>query len=139
MDFLVFEVLSIVVESEIKQDEKGATLCCWVHVCKQRKKCLFGSFFFLYPPFAITFIKHHEFWTLFEAHNCPLRPRRTSNNLSNENKKKQVKRDRPIRPKLEDRINKNHKTKYFWPYNRINRKPDDQIYLFSISRCNRQI
>ena len=30
-----------------------------------------------------------------------------------------------------DRINKNHMTKFFSPYDRINRKPDDQIYLFN--------
>ena len=37
--------------------------------------------------------------------------------------------DRPIRSKPEDRINKNHMTKYFWPYDQINRNTDDQIYL----------
>ena len=36
--------------------------------------------------------------------------------------------DGPIRPKPENQINKNLMTKYFGPYNRINRKPDDQIY-----------
>ena len=28
--------------------------------------------------------------------------------------------DRPIRPKPDDRINKNHMTKHFWPYDQIN-------------------
>ena len=30
--------------------------------------------------------------------------------------------------KPDDRVNKNHKTEYFLPYNQINRKADDQIY-----------
>ena len=38
-----------------------------------------------------------------------------------------LKRDRYIRPKPDDRINKNHMTKYKEPENQINRKPDDQI------------
>ena len=37
--------------------------------------------------------------------------------------------DRYNRPKLGDRINKNPMTKYFWPYDPINWKPDDWIYL----------
>ena len=37
--------------------------------------------------------------------------------------------DRPIRPKLDDQINKNHMTKYFFPFNWIRGKPDDQIYI----------
>ena len=49
-------------------------------------------------------------------------------------RKRPWKRDRPIRPKPDNRINKNHTTKYFWPYNRKNRKSDDRIYLPSISR-----
>ena len=36
-------------------------------------------------------------------------------------------RDRPIRPKLDHQINKKHMIEYFIPYDRINRKPDDQI------------
>ena len=37
-------------------------------------------------------------------------------------------RDRPIRPKPDNQINKNHMTKYFLPYDQIKRQPDDQIY-----------
>ena len=37
--------------------------------------------------------------------------------------------DRAIRQKLEYRINKNQMIKYFLPYKRISRLPDDRIYL----------
>ena len=46
-----------------------------------------------------------------------------------EQARESFKRDRLIRPKPDDRINKNHTTKYFLPYDQINRKPNDQIYL----------
>ena len=45
-----------------------------------------------------------------------------------------VDRDRPIRSKPDNRINKNHMIEYFGPYDRINRKSNDQIFLPSISR-----
>ena len=48
---------------------------------------------------------------------------KTLNSLSIESSR----RDRPIRPKPDDRINKNHMTEYFLPYDRINRKKDDRI------------
>ena len=41
--------------------------------------------------------------------------------------------DRLTRQKSDDRINKNHMTEYFWPYNRMNRKPDDRIYLHKVN------
>ena len=47
--------------------------------------------------------------------------------------------DRPIRPKPDDRIYKNHLTEYFLPYDWINRKPDDQIYLPLVTLLRRAI
>ena len=41
--------------------------------------------------------------------------------------------DRYIRPKPDDRINKNHKIKYFLPYDRINKKTDGQVLYISTS------
>ena len=49
--------------------------------------------------------------------------------IKKEQARESFKRDRLIRPKPDDRINKNHTTKYFLPYDQINRKPNDQIYL----------
>ena len=48
-------------------------------------------------------------------------------------------RGRPIRPKPNIQINKNHMTKYFLPYDRINRKPDDRIYPHLVTLLRRAI
>ena len=40
--------------------------------------------------------------------------------------------DREIRPIPDDRINKNHVTEYFLPYDQKNRKPDGQIIYLPI-------